>query len=52
MVSGSDVFPHPDTKSMGMAVGVVLSKETASEPCLSAKLKPHPLLTDTFNVVL
>lgn len=39
-------------RAMGMAVGVVLGKETAREPCFSVKLKPHPLLTDIANAIL
>lgn len=40
MVSGSGVFPFPDTKGMGMGVDMVLGGESASEPHFQQILSP------------
>lgn len=52
MVSGSGMFPFPDTKGMDTAIGMVLGGEIASEPLFPACFKPWVLLTHIFSFAL
>lgn len=52
MVSGSGVFPFPDTKGMNMAVGWYWVGNLLVSPTFQSGLTPWALLTDTFSFVL